>query len=144
MPIQLTGAILAREVHTDAAGRFHIVDPITSVVFPVKARERLAQTDKNGIAADLPPCVAVLNLWGGAPGQKYMLTATITSPVGDTAPFQVNENTWPDTPSLRLTINIKGQFGFERSGLYKFKYLIDGEPIGELALPAYWEDEVPK
>ncbi len=143
MAIQMMGAMLAQKTYTDDAGLIHIVSPISLIPVPVASRRQFEKSGKTHIVVRLPECVAVLSLWGGNPGDKFTITGSLVYPSGDSAPGPVEHNEWPDSVALTKALPIEGEVPFEKGGIYKFKFLIDGEPVGELPLAIYWEDELP-
>ncbi|GAF93216.1 unnamed protein product [marine sediment metagenome] len=143
MTIQMMGAVLAQETYTDETGRFHIVDPIGLITLPVALRKEFEQSGKKRAVARLPDSVAVLLLWGGKPGEKYTLAGSFVYPSGHVVPMPVQEKTWENSPNVRLLVHQGGDIDFSRTGVFKFKFIINGEPTGELSLPILWEDELP-
>jgi len=143
MAIQIMAAILAREAYRDEKGRFHIIDPVCSISIPSPLREQLRASGEETIKAQLPDCVAVLTLWGGQQGEKYNLSAGLTYPDGSSTVLPPQHFTWGAEGTTTLTIEMKGELGFKKSGIYKIKLLLNGRPAGQLPLPVFWEDDLP-
>ena len=106
-------------------------------------REKTSWERGTKIVLTLPPMIAVLVLWGGNPGSQFTLTYATTYPNGDTDSSTGEVYTWPDSPEVIVNITISGKFGFDRSGVYTFKFLANGDPLGTLQLPVFGEGEFP-
>ncbi len=142
MAIRLLGAMMARNCYTDNEGRFHIVDPIDSLELPSDKRAAFLASGKNKIVAPVPEMCIVLQLWGGSPGQKVKITGALGTEKG-AGVVLTKEITFSSEGGFRLTLNIAGELGFERSAVNELRFLADGEPLGVIPLPVRWDDETP-
>lgn len=140
MAIQAMSAILVQDCYEDEEGVFHMVNLIGPIAIPSGA----AKTAK-GIKLRLPDFKAVLTLWGGESGQSFKLSGALTYPAGGpSARMPVHDYTWPiGSVSMRITINFpEARIDVKADGVYKIKFLIDGQPLIELPLPILWPERV--
>lgn len=147
MAIQAMSATLVQDCYEDKEGRFHMVNLVGPIVMPYEARERLRSGSVRSVKARLPDFKVVLVLWGGEPGQVFKLSGALTYPAGGpSARMPVNERTWPvDNQSMRIVINFpEARFDVKDAGVYKLKFLIDGQPLTELPLPILWPTDPPR
>ena len=138
MAIKLMHAMMCLEYFEDDKGRSHLVAPVTPMSIP----RALEATMPEG-RAKTPPMIAVLVLWGGHVGQEFTLTYALSYPDGSTHVGPISHKTWGTHTSVTLALDIKDGIVIAPGGVYEFKFLVDGQPIGMLPLPLYWEGEFP-
>jgi hypothetical protein len=125
-------------------GVLSVINPGRFLISPASERERLRELGCPAI--HLPPLVAVLRLMSDRPGPfAYRLSCFFTQPNGRSGSgMQMNDFEWPaDQRFDRVTIRLETQIPFfERGGIYNVKFLVDGEPLCEIPLPVFWDDEM--
>lgn len=136
MPIQLMSAILAQRAFKDPDGNWHIINPAKPLI--IDPKNRAGQQ----VAASID-CIAAVTLWGGQEGQEFALTTGLSSPTRPAVNPSLQRLSWGKAPSCQAFIDINLKVAFDQSGVWKMKFLVDGEPVGELPVPIFWADEYP-
>ena len=133
------------------AGDYQVIDGVLQVtnpgrflISPASERERLRSLGSPAI--HLPSLVAVLRLMSDRPGPfSYRLSCFLMQPSGHPGgAMQMNDFEWQEGSRFdRVTIRLEAQIPFfEFGGVYAVKFLIDGEPLCDIPLPIYWDDEM--
>jgi hypothetical protein len=139
--ISVLSSFIAGECDSSDGGVV-VRNPGRALISPPHERERLRALKQRSIS--LPELVAVLTLHSDLRGPfDYRLTCAFVSPHGQiegsiqTVTFQ-----WPDGQRVeRVSVRLEGQIRFfERGGIYRVRFLFNGEPLCEIPLPIFWDD----
>jgi hypothetical protein len=137
MLIQMQSAMFAQrlEDHGDVG---HLVGPFGTI--PLDPRHR----NPAGVMLLMPPVAIVVILVGGKKGDRYNVGLSLDAPNNETITFPVQHKTWPNKTYHRFLLRAQDvNILVRESCIWRVAILVNGEPTGELLLPAHWADEPP-
>ncbi|MEX1254267.1 MAG: hypothetical protein WEE64_07990 [Dehalococcoidia bacterium] len=142
MAIRVVAGALVKDRRGGDGELLEIV-PITSLRLPSSTRADYVASGKDGMLCTFPAMLAVLDLRGGEPERDVTIVGAFGSSLTEPDLFLPPRTfTWGPTPDHRLIIEIdSGEFVFQRSTDYEFRFLCDGEPVAVLPLAITWDDE---
>lgn len=144
--IRLVGAILMQQTIDHENDRYY-KNAVCSQWVESTHRPKLESGDIDAVTVPLPPMVALLTIGGGAPG-THILTYAVGYP-WDEPDLLMTENyiltrddrTWATDFHLHIpNLSVK----FKGDAVYTLKFLVDGEPLGELPIMLHWDDSFPR
>src|SRR5687767_10561871 len=133
-------SVLSSVIASDCASDEHGVvvrNPGRALFSPAAERERLRLEGSPSIR--LPRLIAVITLLSDLPGPfDYRLTCALTAPEGEVdGSLQSVDFHWPEDQRIeRVSVNLDGRIPFfEVGGVYKVRFLLNGDPLCEIPLP---------
>ena len=139
--ISVLSSFIAGECDSTDGG-ITVRNPGRALVSPPRERERLRAMRQSAIS--LPDLVAVLTLHSELRGPfDYRLTCAFVSPHGEIeGSIQTVSFQWPEGQRVeRVSVRLEGRIRFfERGGIYRVRFLFNGEPLCEIPLPIFWDD----
>jgi hypothetical protein len=139
--IAVLSSFIAGECDTSDGGVV-VRNPGRALVAPQRERERLRSLRKRSI--QLPELVALLTLHSDVRGPfDYRLTCAVIAPNGQIeGHIQTLSFHWSDGQNIeRISVRLEGRIRFfEDGGIYRVRFLFNGEPLCEIPLPIVWEE----
>ena len=121
-----------------------VANPGRTLITSSAERERLRGLGCPGI--ELPELVAVLTLLSNERGPfHYKLSSALIDPCGGVVgPMNTLDFIWPEGKAVdRISMRIFGKIDFfECGGIFKLRFLLDGDPLCEVPLPILWDDQL--
>ncbi len=144
MTVKLMSAVIVGEYSTTSTGSLQLATPRGPILVDEQRRAPIERGEVPNIVLHVQPFSIVLMLWGKREG-TFQLSHSLTHSTGDTIWGGTETKTWTAGAVLSPTvIEVPAlELVFARSGLYGFKFLADGDPLGTVSLPIFWRDEFP-
>lgn len=139
--VTVLSSFLAAECLESDDSSLMIFNPGRAFSAPGSERERLRAAGKQYVG--LPDLVAVLSLYSRQyRGRDYKLSFAFVAPDGEViGGLQSKDFTWPNEPVERISLRLDGRVRFfEEGGIYRIRFLFNGDPLCEIPLPITWED----
>lgn len=131
-------AVLVERTYAQDA-HLHLVEPIGPLAVRQGAREAIAAGRQ--VRFQFPACAAVMDLYGGAPGQEYGLACGLLVEGAPDQLLAARRLTWGATPSHRHVVNFDEKIVVIPSDAIReavFKIELDGVGAHRITLPILW------
>jgi hypothetical protein len=140
--VLVLSSFIAGEIDNSEGEGIVIRNPGRVLSAPASERERLRSRGRPII--NLPQLAASLSLYSTEQrGEAYRLSFAFISPGGDViGQLQSRDFVWGRTPLERISLRLDGQISFfEEGGIYRLRFLFNGEPLCEIPVPIDWDDQ---
>jgi hypothetical protein len=140
--IELLSSFIASECSSNEKGLV-VRNPGRALFSSVSERERLRALGSPFI--QLPDLVAIITLISDRPGPfDYRLSSAFVCPDGEVGgPMETMTFRWQESQRVeRISVKLGGHVRFfEQGGLFRVRFLLNGEPLCDIPLPIFWDED---